>query len=127
MANKFRQFTTSSGKLCLAGKDAETNEKLISEIIKDKKDYYVLHTAKPGSPFVVIKEEIKKITKQDIKEAAIFCAKYSREWKKAKIKKDIEVHYFLGKNIHKEKGMKTGTFGVRKFKEIKLKKKEIEG
>ena len=36
------------------------------------------------------------------------------------------MHYFLGKDIYKNKEMKTGTFGVKKFKEILVKKKEIE-
>ena len=116
----FRKFETSSGKQVLAGRDAETNEKLIQQAGGDE---IVLHTAKPGSPFVNIKG---KATKQDIKEAAIFCAKYSQAWKKAKIKRDIEVHVFSGKDIYKIKGMKMGTFGVKKHKKIIVKKEEIE-
>ena len=117
----FRKFKTTGGKLVLAGKDAETNEELIKQV---KPTEIVLHTATPGSPFVNIKD---KANKKDIHEAAIFCAKYSRAWKKSKIKpKEIEVHYFLGKNIFKSKGMKLGTFGVKKFKKIIVKKSEIE-
>lgn len=115
---KFREFTTSSGKLVLAGKDAETNEQIIKQ---SEKDEIVLHTKEPGSPFVNIKSS--KVNKKDIKEAAVFCAKYSRDWKKNK--KDVIVHYFKGKDIHKDKKMKLGTFGVKKFREIKVKKEEI--
>jgi len=117
---KFRRFFTSSGKLILAGKDAETNEKLVEQTGKDE---IVLHTKQAGSPFVSIKAE-GKISKKDLKEAAIFCALYSRDWKKNK--KDVEVHWFKGKDIFKNKEMKLGTFLVKKFKAINVKKEEIE-
>lgn len=114
----FRKAITSSGKLMLAGKNAEQNEELVKQAGKNE---IVLHTKAAGSPFVNIKG---KATKKDIKEAAIFCARYSRDWKKNH--KDVEVHYFKGKDIFKEKGMKTGTFGVKKFKTIIIKKEELE-
>ena len=114
---KFREFTTSSGKLVLSGKDKETNELLIKQA---EKDNWVLHTKEKGSPFAEIKG---KANKKDIKEAAIFIARFSQDWKKNK--KDVIVHYFKGKDIYKSEGMKTGTFLVRKFKEIKVKKEEI--
>lgn len=115
---KFREFETSSGKRVLAGKDAKTNEELIRQVEKDEE---VFHTAKPGSPFVNIKG---KANKKDIKEAAVFCAKKSHDWRDNK--SDVEIHWFKGKDIHKEKGMKLGSFGVKKFKVIKIKKEEIE-
>jgi len=119
----FRKLTLSSGILALAGKNAESNEELVEQAGKNE---YVLHTAMPGSPFVNIKEEAKKTGKQDIKEAALFCAKYSQAWKKARIKKDIIVDIFLGKDIYKFPGMKLGTFGVRKIKKIIARKRDIE-
>lgn len=115
----FREIKASSGKKILAGKSAKNNEELIEQV---KPAEIVLHTAKPGSPFVNIKG---KPTKKDIKEAATFCAKYSQAWKKLKIKKDIKVHIFKGKNIYKTKDMKLGTFGVKKYKEIIVKKEDI--
>ena len=118
---KFRKFITSSGKLVLAGKSAENNEQLVAQTQADE---IVLHTAKPGSPFVNIKENSKKVTKKDIKEAAVFCARYSHDWRDNK--RDVAVHFFKGKDVYKRKGMKLGTFGVRKFKEIVVKKKDIE-
>ena len=33
---------------------------------------------------------------------------------------------FRGKDIYKREGMKAGTFGVKKFETIKVKKEEIE-
>jgi predicted ribosome quality control (RQC) complex YloA/Tae2 family protein len=128
MANKekmnFRKACTCSGKLLIAGKNAEQNEQVIGQIGKDE---IVLHTKSPGSPFVNIKSKASEVSKEDIKEAAIFCTRYSQAWKKAKQKpNNVEVHYFLGKNIFKNKGMKLGTFGVKKLKKIIIKKEEIE-
>lgn len=115
---KFRKIITSSGKLVFAGKDAKNNEKLIEQADKEE---IVLHTAKPGSPFVNIKG---KAGSNDIKEAAVFCARYSQDWRDNK--KDVMVHIFKGKDIYKSKGMKTGTFGIKDKKEIKVKKDEIK-
>ncbi len=115
---KFREITASSGKSILAGRNAKNNEELIKQAEENE---IVLHTAAPGSPFVNIKG---KANKKDIKEAAIFCARYSQDWRDNK--KDVIVHIFKGKDIYKIKGMKTGSFGVKKFKIIKIKKKEIE-
>jgi len=121
---KFREFTTSSGKLVLAGRDAASNEKLVEQAGKNE---YVLHTLAPGSPFCNIKCDKKETSKEDLKETAIFCAKYSQAWKKAKVKKDVKVHVFLGKDIFKKEGMKIGTFGVKNIKEIIARKSEIIG
>ncbi len=114
----FRKFTTSSGKLVLGGKSAENNEKLIEQAEIDE---IVLHTKAPGSPFVNIKG---KATKKDVKEAAVFCARYSQDWRDNK--EDVIVHYFKGRDTCKEKSMKLGTFGVKKCKEITVKKEDIE-
>jgi predicted ribosome quality control (RQC) complex YloA/Tae2 family protein len=119
----FRKSQTSSGMIILAGKNAENNELLVNQAGKNE---YVLHTETPGSPFVNIKEDVKKVSKEDLYESAVFCAKYSQAWKKSKVKTDVEVHYFLGKDIFKEDCMKTGTFGVRKFKTLIAKKEDIE-
>lgn len=115
---KFREFITKRGTLIFAGKNAKNNEELISQV---KKNEEVFHTAEPGSPFVNIKGKPKP---GDIKQAAIFCARHSSDWKKNK--RDVEVHRFKGKDIHKDKSMNLGTFGVRKFKLIKVKKEWIK-
>ena len=116
---RFREFETTSGKLVLAGRDAKNNEELIAQIEPNED---VFHTAKPGSPFVNIKSN--RTNKKDRKEAAIFCAAKSQDWRDNK--ENVEVHHFKGKDIYKRKGMKLGTFGVRKYKKIIVKKEEIQ-
>ncbi len=120
LTNKFREFITSSKKVILCGKSAEQNEKLMNKF--KGKNNTILHTASPGSPFCVINAE--KSSKKDIKEAAIFCARYSQDWRNNK--NNVIVHVFSGKNVYKRKGMKLGTFGVKKFKVVKVKKGKIE-
>ncbi|MBI2629564.1 DUF814 domain-containing protein [Candidatus Pacearchaeota archaeon] len=117
---KFRKIILSSGKIALGGKNAENNEELVSQAGEKE---IVLHTKAKGSPFVNIKYS-GKVTKEDIKEAGIFCARYSQDWKKNK--KEVIVHYFLGRDVYKKKDMAMGTFGVKKFKEIVINKEEIE-
>lgn len=113
-----RSHVSKQGTLFLAGRTDETNEKLISQV---KSNESVFHTIKPGSPFV----NIKGIEKDgDEMEAAILCARYSRDWKKNK--SDVEIHKFLGKDIYKQNSMKTGTFGVKKIKVINVQKEDIE-
>jgi len=114
---KFRQFKTKSGTLVLAGKDAKNNEELIAQVGKDED---IFHTEKPGSPFVNIKGKPKR---GDVKETAIFCASKSQDWRDNK--KDVVVHRFKGKDIYKRKGMKLGTFGIKKRKVIKVKKSDL--
>ena len=113
----FREFKTTSGKIVLGGKSAKNNEDLVGQISPKE---IVLHTAMPGSPFCNIKGDASK---KDIKEAAIFCAKYSQDWRN--YKKDVLIHIFKGANIYKKKKMELGTYGVKKFKVIKIKKSDI--
>jgi len=118
---KFRKLISKKGTLILAGKNAENNEELIAQV---KPDEEVFHTASPGSPFVNVKGKPKP---GDLKEAAIFCARYSQDYRDNK--SDVIVHKFKGNSIYKMKNMKKGTFGVKKLKAMKIKKewiKEIE-
>jgi len=114
---KFRKYCTSSGKDVVCGKDAEQNELIVAQS-GDLES--VLHTKAPGSPFCNIKG---KATKKDIEETAVICAAHSKDWKQNK--SNVEIHAFQGRNIFKEADMKTGTFGVKKAKSIKVKKEEI--
>jgi predicted ribosome quality control (RQC) complex YloA/Tae2 family protein len=116
---KYRQFKTSSGSLIIGGKNAEQNEELVRKFIG--KSSVIMHTKAAGSPFCII---LGKPKRGDLKKAAIFTARYSREWKKNK--KDVEVHCFKGRDVYKSRGMKTGMFGVKKYKKIKVKKEDIK-
>lgn len=112
-----RTHISKQATLFLAGRTDSNNEKLMLQI---KPQEIILHTIAAGSPFVNIKGYPKK---GDLKEAAIMCARYSRDWKKSQ--DNTNIHYFLGKYVHKSKYMKLGTFGVKKTKTINVKKTDI--
>ena len=114
----FRRFITSSGKLVLAGKDAKSNEELISGVGKNEE---VFHTVAPGSPFVNIKAT--RTNKKDRLESAIFCASKSQDWRDNQ--SIVKIHRFKGRDIYKGKGMKIGTFGIKKKKTISVGKIQI--
>lgn len=116
----FREFITTRGTKIFAGKNAEQNELLVKKFIG--KHNIIMHTAKPGSPFCVADPLRLKIG--DKKQIAIFCASKSKDWRDNK--KDVIMHVFKGEHVYKEKHMKTGTFGVKKLRRIKIKKREIE-
>jgi len=113
----FREYITSSGLRVLGGKSAETNDELVRNA--GPKDV-MLHTDAPGSPFVNVGENPSK---SDLKEAAIFCAKYSQDWRNSK--KDVVVDKFMRSDMNKSVIMKAGTWGVKKQEKIKVKAVDI--
>ena len=113
----FREYITESGLKVLGGKSSETNDELVSQA--GPKDV-LLHTNAPGSPFVNVGENPSKT---DLKEAAVFCAKYSQDWRDSK--KDVVVNKFMRRDMDKSPKMKSGTWGVKKQEKVKVKKAEI--
>ena len=116
----FRQYKTSSGKVVLLGKSAETNEALVNQVENRE---ILLHTNAPGSPFTNIKSDEEDLSKEDLYESAVMCAKHSQDWRDNK--RDVNIHAFSKTDVFKTKDMPLGTFGVKKFKEIKVKKQDI--
>ncbi len=112
-----RTFITSSGLSIHRGRDAESNDKLVWDA---KTKDILLHTAEPGSPFVNVGESPSK---SDIAEAAVFCAKYSQDWRAGK--RDIIVNKFLRSDMNKSIKMKAGSWEVKKQDKIKVKKSDI--
>ena len=113
----FREFGVGSGKTVFGGRDAENNDKLVLEAGPND---VMLHTSAPGSPFVNIGDSASKV---DLKEAAVFCAKYSQDWRDGK--RDVVVNKFLRRDMDKSPKMKAGTWSVKKQEKIKVKKSDI--
>jgi len=113
----FREYVTSSGLRVLGGKSSETNDKLVNDA--GSKDV-MFHTSAPGSPFVNVGESPSK---QDLKEAAVFCAKFSQDWRDTK--RDVIVNMFKRSDMNKEVKMKSGTWSVKKQEKIKVKAVDI--
>ncbi len=113
----FREYVTESGLRVLGGKSAETNDELVNRA--GSKDI-LLHTNAPGSPFVNVG---KDPSKNDLKEASVFCAKYSQDWRDSK--KDVVVNMFKRSDMNKDNIMKAGSWSVKKQEKIKVKKEDI--
>ncbi len=75
----YRWFISSDGNLVLAGKDAETNDKVVKKHLKDD-DRYV-HADVHGAPSVVVKKKLgKDITESTLREACEYAVCFSRAW-----------------------------------------------
>jgi len=113
----FRKFVLSSGREVFGGKSAENNDELVRSA---KRNDMMLHTNAPGSPFVNIGENPSK---DEVKEAAVFCARYSQDWRDNK--RDLIVNKFLRSDMKKGILMKAGTWSIKKKENIKVKKADI--
>jgi len=116
---KFREFTTSSGAKIILGKDAKSNDELMKKF--EGKENTIIHTVSPGSPFCVIDD--LKPSREDINLSGAYCARYSQDWRDNK--RDVKVNIFTGKDVNKKRGMKIGTWKVKKSKTKTIKKKDI--
>ena len=113
----FREYVTESGLRVLGGKSAESNDELVSRANPKE---VLLHTSAPGSPFVNVGE---LPSKKDLKEAAVFCARYSQDWRDGK--KDVVVNKFLRSDMSKSPRMKAGTWSVKRKERMKVKAVDI--
>ena len=113
----FREYVTESGLRVFGGRDAENNDKLAWDA---KPNDVMLHTSAPGSPFVNVG---RKPSKVDLKEAAVFCAKYSQDWRGGK--KDVVVNKFLRKDMRKDVRMKVGLWEVKKQERVRVKAVDV--
>ncbi len=108
---------TSSGLRVLGGKNSENNDELVWAA---KPSDVLLHTSAPGSPFVNVGSSASK---SDIKEAAVFCAKFSQDWRNSK--RDVVVNVFLRKDMVKDKRAKEGSWSVKKQDKMRVKSEDI--
>ncbi len=113
----FRKYILSTGKEVLAGRDATGNDELVSG--SNPKDV-LLHTLAAGSPFVNVGEDPLK---NELKEAAVFCAQKSQAWRDGK--KDVVVNWFYKKDTTKGPKDKAGLWHTKHEGKIVVKKSEI--
>lgn len=108
---KYKWFFTKSGKLVVGGKSAESNDALLTELKKMRKELIVMHTKSAGSPFCSIFAPVNAVTKNDIDECAVFTGCFSRAWKEGK--KSTAVHMFKLSQLGKTNDMKEGSWIVK--------------
>ncbi|MCG8697350.1 MAG: NFACT RNA binding domain-containing protein [Bacteroidales bacterium] len=113
----FREFVTSSGLRVLGGKNSENNDELVWSAAPTD---ILLHTCAPGSPFVNVGSGA---CKKDIREAAVFCAKFSQDWRDSK--RDVVVNVFFRKDMTKDRRAKEGSWFVSKQDRLRVKAVDI--
>jgi len=74
----FRWSFTSNGRLVIAGRDARTNETIVRKYL-DQNDFF-FHADVVGAPSTVLKDG-QNASEEEIVEAAILSASFSRAWK----------------------------------------------
>jgi len=84
---KFRWFVSSDGFLVVAGKDAVSNEVLVTKYAEEED--LVIHADVVGAPFVVVKTEGKKTSEECLQEAGVFAASFSRGWREGFASVDV--------------------------------------
>ncbi len=107
---KYKWFYTKSGKLVVGGKSAESNDSLLRELKDTNKNYIVMHTKAPGSPFSVIVAPINEVTPSDIQECSVFTGCFSKAWKQGINKTNVDI--FQLSQLNKSSSMKSGTWSV---------------
>ncbi len=77
--DKFLWFFSSEGFLCIAGRDAATNETIVKKHTGNKD--IIFHADITGSPFGVVKTEGKEVGRGTHEEMAQFISAHSRAWR----------------------------------------------
>ena len=74
---RYKWFITSEGKLCIAGRDAHTNDNIVKKHLKDT-DVYV-HADLHGAPSTILKDG-QKASEPDLRESCHFALAQSKGW-----------------------------------------------
>jgi len=111
---KFRWSITSSGKVCIGGRDSSSNESIIKKYVE--KNDLIFHTDMAGSPFFILKlNEDDKIEEKDIFDVSSLTAIYSKAWKKGLSESDV--FYVNKEQVTKEaragESLASGSFVIK--------------
>jgi predicted ribosome quality control (RQC) complex YloA/Tae2 family protein len=75
--DRYKWFVAPSGRLCIAGKDAHTNDNVVKKHLKEE-DIYA-HADLHGAPSVILKDG-KIAPPEDLRETCIFALAQSKGW-----------------------------------------------
>ncbi|MGC8982206.1 MAG: ribosome rescue protein RqcH [Desulfurococcaceae archaeon] len=94
---KFRWSITRNGLLVIAGRDAPQNELLVKKYLRD--DDLFFHADVHGAPATILLRHGGKYSEEDLWDAAVIAACYSRAWKAGV--GYVEVYWVYGKQVSK--------------------------
>ncbi|MDM7275622.1 MAG: NFACT family protein [Thermoprotei archaeon] len=109
---RFRWTLTSNGLLAIGGRDASQNESLVRRYLRDE-DIFI-HADIQGGSTVILRTGSIKPSREDLEDAAILAACYSRAWKAGL--GSVDVYWVYGSQVSKSappgEYLKTGAFMV---------------
>ena len=76
---EYRWHVTETGVLCVGGRSAETNERLVKKYTN--KNDRIFHTDVQGSPFYIARTRGKELSNEERQGIVNACASFSRAWK----------------------------------------------
>lgn len=94
---KYRWTITRNGFLVIAGRDVDQNESLVRKMLEDNDIF--LHADIHGAPAAIIKSNGMEISEDDIYDASLISACYSKAWKEGL--GSIDVFWVKGKQVSK--------------------------
>jgi predicted ribosome quality control (RQC) complex YloA/Tae2 family protein len=95
--DRFRWTITRGGFLVIAGRDASQNEVLVRKYLGDEDIF--LHADIHGAPATILLKQGKEPSIEDIEDAAVLAACYSRAWKANY--SFVEVYWVKGSQVSK--------------------------
>lgn len=107
-----RKYISCKGNMIIVGKNNKQNDYLTLRLA-DNEDYWFHTKDIPGS-HVLIKSAGKKVTDEELLEAGILAAYYS----KARMSANVPVDYMMKKNVKKPSGAKPGMVIYEKNKTL---------
>ncbi|BBG27322.1 ribosome rescue protein RqcH [Sulfuracidifex tepidarius] len=94
---KYRWTITRNGFLVIAGRDVDQNESLVKKMLEDNDIF--LHADVHGAPATIIKSNGAEVSEDDIYDASIISACYSKAWKEGL--GSIDVFWVKGEQVSK--------------------------
>lgn len=94
---KYHWLVTSHGYLAIGGRDASQNESIVKRYLNEKRIF--MHADIHGAPAVVVFNEGEMLPEEDLREAAILTAAYSKAWKTGIT--SVDVYWVWGSQVSK--------------------------
>lgn len=109
---KYRWSYTRNGHLIIAGRDVDQNESIVKKLLEPKDIF--LHADIQGAPATIIKTQGAEVTEEEVKDAAIIAACYSKAWKSGM--GAIDIFWVFGDQVSKSppsgEYLKKGSFMI---------------
>ncbi len=94
---RYHWLVTSHGFLAVGGRDASQNENVVKKYLNERRIF--MHADIHGAPIVVLFAEGQQPPEQDLREAALLTAAYSKAWKTGL--SSVDVYWVWGSQVSK--------------------------